>query len=329
MESSKITTMLLLSLTLAVATQSYMTIMDKAHAEAENVYTVEGGVEIRISYPDSMIAGRDGTVSILVKNNGWEDKQNISFMISPPDVKSITTEPSGMLEIGKLAEEGSHGQSINLHAVDGANPGTYYLNLRYTHVLVANNESPQDPFFYDIAVPIIIREDAGIVIRTQTPESIFAGAEFPITVVVSSEYVDIKNVQVRIIPPQDIEFRGETQHVFSKIEKGMPVSITSRIVTQTEQVTTEYMIPFHIIVEYADDLDKEKTDSQTVSVVLRPRTFMELTMDGGIWIGGVFLAPYVSIGTIVGIPAGAIISLLLKKKFGGQTRTRKSKDTSD
>ena len=56
-----------------------------------------------------------------------------------------------------------------------------------------------------------------------------------------------------------------------------------------------------------------KEDSQTVSVVLRPRTFMELTTDGGIWIGDFFIAPYVSLGTIIGIPAG-IISLLKKKK---------------
>ena len=324
MESRTIISTIMVLSAFAVAIQTGALIPDMAHAEKEKAYAVEGGVEIRISSPDGLIAGRDGTISMLVKNNGWEDKQDISFTISPPDVGSIATEPSGVLEIGRLAEGGSHGQSINLHAAATANPGTHYLNLRYTHVLVADNESPQEPFFYDIAVPIVIREDAGMVIRTQAPESIFAGAEFPITVKVLSEYADIKNVQIKITPPQDVEFRGETQHTFSKIEKGIPVSVTSRIVTPTEQVTTEYRIPFHVIVEYTDDVGEEKADSHTVSVVLRPRTFMELTADGGIWIGGVFLAPYVSIGTIVGIPAGAIISLLLKKRFGGQARTRKT-----
>jgi len=48
-------------------------------------------------------------------------------------------------------------------------------------------------------------------------------------------------------------------------------------------------------------------------LLLRPKTFLEITNDGGIWIGDFFLAPYVSIGTIVGIPAGTIFSLLLRR----------------
>ena len=62
-----------------------------------------------------------------------------------------------------------------------------------------------------------------------------------------------------------------------------------------------------------------------LSVVLRPRTFMELTTDGGIWVGDFFIAPYVSLGTIIGIPAGAIISLLVRRKTSPKKRTRKKK----
>ena len=81
---------------------------------------------------------------------------------------------------------------------------------------------------------------------------------------------------------------------------------------------TEYRIPFGIVVEYTDDTGAEKADSQTVSLVLRPRTFMELTGDGGIWIGDFFIAPYVSIGTIIGIPAGTIMTLLIKRRKDGK-----------
>ena len=52
---------------------------------------------------------------------------------------------------------------------------------------------------------------------------------------------------------------------------------------------------------------------------------MELTTDGGIWIGDFFIAPYVSLGTIIGIPAGAIISLLIRRKTSPKKRTRKKK----
>lgn len=49
------------------------------------------------------------------------------------------------------------------------------------------------------------------------PESIFANAEFLIGVELVSEDIDITNVNIKIIPPKDIEFRGETSHTFSKI----------------------------------------------------------------------------------------------------------------
>ncbi len=58
---------------------------------------------------------------------------------------------------------------------------------------------------------------------------------------------------------------------------------------------------------------------------MRPRTFMELTTDGGIWIGDFFIAPYVSLGTVIGIPAGAAISLLIRRSQKTKKRKRKTK----
>ena len=59
-------------------------------------------------------------------------------------------------------------------------------------------------------------------------------------------------------------------------------------------------------------------------MILRPRTMMELTSDGGIWIGDFFIAPYVSIGTIVGIPAGTLFSIAIKRSLD-KKKKRKSK----
>ena len=162
-------------------------------------------------------------------------------------------------------------------------------------------------------------------IYTKMPESIFSNAEFPIDVEVISEDMDITDVSIKIIPPNDIEFRGEMLHTFSKIEKNTPVGITSQIITPVEEVNTEHKLPFEIIVTYTDDVGVEKEDSQTVSVVLRPRTFMELTTDGGIWIGNFFIAPYISLGTIIGIPAGAIISLLIRRNQNSSKKHAKKK----
>ena len=52
---------------------------------------------------------------------------------------------------------------------------------------------------------------------------------------------------------------------------------------------------------------------------------MELTTDGGIWIGDFFIAPYVSLGTIIGIPAGAIVSLIIRKKTTKSKRKTRAK----
>ena len=118
---------------------------------------------------------------------------------------------------------------------------------------------------------------------------------------------------VQIIAPHDIEFRGDTLYNLSLLEKGTPFNIKAEMITPISNISTEHTIPVKVVVSYIDDLGNEKSDSSSVPLLLRPKTFLEITNDGGIWIGDFFLAPYVSIGTIVGIPAGTIFSLLLRR----------------
>ena len=290
------------------------------------IQNLEGGMDIEITYPEEIVVGREGVISILVKNNGWEDKQDISFVFSSSTDLSLIAKPSDSITIDKLSQGGSYGENFNLQIPNNVNPGIHFLNLKYSQVLVANNETPQPAIFHDIAIPITIKENANVIIYTKMPESIFVNAEFPIEVEIISEDIDITDVNIKVIPPKDIEFRGEMLHVFSKIEKNTPIGITSQIITPIEEVNTEYKFPFEIIVAYTDDMGEEKIDSQTVSVTLRPRTFMELTTDGGIWVGNFFIAPYVSLGTIIGIPVGAIISLLIRRNHNSsKKRTKKKK----
>ena len=37
----------------------------------------EGGMDVKITYSDEIIVGRQGIISVFVQNNGWEDKQDI------------------------------------------------------------------------------------------------------------------------------------------------------------------------------------------------------------------------------------------------------------
>ncbi len=193
-------------------------------------------------------------------------------------------------------------------------------------MLLVNNEEPRTVTQTNIAVPILIIEQPKVTIHTITPESLFTNAEFPFTVEIISEDIDINDVRLEIIPPPDVDFRGETLHTFSSIQQNVPISVTSRIITPPQEINTEYKIPFQVIVSYLDDIGQEETDSKTISILMRPRTFMELTTDGGIWIGDFFIAPYVSLGTIIGIPAGTIFSLALRKKFSDSKKSKRKKN---
>ncbi len=270
---------------------------------------MEGGVDVTITYPESVISGDAFSITILVENNGWEDKQDIRFDFRPSSALAASQD---RLVIDRIAEGGSFGETIGFDAFSESG-NDYFLNIGYSQVLVQDNETPLEPFTTDFAIPITVKDEPRILIRTTTPESIFTNAEFPFEVEVLSEDIDLYDVNVRIIAPRDIEFRGETLHTFSSVDKNEAVNIRAEIITPREEVNTQHRLPFEVIATYRDHRDDERTESKIVPLVLRPRTFMEVTTDGGIWVGSFFIAPYVSLGTIIGIPAGAILSVLIRR----------------
>ena len=293
-------------------------------AEAETIkQTMEGSLDLEINHPDSVINGRTFSVSILLKNNGWEDKQEISMVLTNPD-GSIVPVDNNEIKVDRLSTGGSYGRTIDFKVLLDASQGTHFLNVLYSQVLVSNNEDPLAPTSSNIAIPIIVEDQPKVTIHTITPEAIFPNAQFPFEVEVLSEHIDIIDVSIQVIAPQNIEFVGEVTHSFSSIEAGIPVSITSQIKTPQENISTEQKIPFEVIVSYTDDLGNKITDSKTSTLILRPRTLMEITIDGGIWIGDFFIAPYVSIGTLIGIPAGTLFSIAIRRRLD-KKKKRKSK----
>jgi hypothetical protein len=277
--------------------------------------TMDGAMDVTITYPDSVIAGRDFSVTFFVQNNGWEDKQDIIFTLSSQDDSTSTT--NGTLQAGRLSKGGSFGGTIDFSSNVNSQLGIHYLNALYSQVLLSNNENPTPPMQKNIAIAIEIKGQPEVQLNTNTPSSIFPNAEFPFDVEITSKDIDLKDVTVQISAPSDVTIRGQTTHTYSLIQQDTPLSIRTQIVTNPTEITSEHKLPFEVIIQYTDDAGKEQTTSKTISLLLRPRTFMEFTTDGGVWVGGVFLAPYVSIGTLVGIPAGALFSLMisrLKKK---------------
>ena len=259
-------------------------------------------------------------VAIHLENNGWENKQDISFTITNPDSAFIAL-GSEIHQIPELTTSSSFGTTLDYEVSKNTNEGKHFLNVSYSQVLVSNNVDPMPATKTTIALPIMVLKEPVVTIQTTTPESIFSNTEFPFEVSVISQDIDLNDLTVQIIVPQDIEFRGDTSYTISLLEKGTPFNIKAEMITPSN-ISTEHTIPVKVMVSYTDDLGDEKSDSSSVPLLLRPKTFLEITNDGGLWIGDFFIAPYVSIGTIVGIPAGTIFSLLLKRAV--EKRKKKS-----
>ena len=292
------------------------------YAETFN-QSMEGGMDLEITYPESVMKQRTFSISILLQNNGWENKEAISFVLNNPD-GAFVTEVNEIITIDELTTTSSFGTTIDYEVVSNANEGIHFLNIDYTQVLVSNNTEPMPSKQTNIALPILVYGEPVISIETITPESIFANSEFTFETTIVSEDIDIKDVTVKIITPGDIEFRGDTSYSLSLLEKMEPYSVTAEMITPIKDVTMEYTIPVKVFVSYTDDLDEEKTETQSVPLLLRPKMFMEITNDFGIWIGDFFIAPYVSIGTIVGIPAGTILSLMIRRAQNKNKKRKKS-----
>ena len=282
------------------------------HAYSETVkLSQDGGMEIEIVHPDSVLNERTFSISFLIQNNGWESKQNIILKLTNPD-DAFTPVAEETIRIEELTSSSSFGTTLDYVVHKNATEGTHFINIDYSQILLSNNVDPMPQTQMNIAIPIEVLNRPEIVIETITPESIFAKSEFSIQATITSSDIDLEDITLEIIAP-DIEFRGDTFYKLSSLEKQTPYTISAELITPVENVTTEYTIPVKVILTYTDDLGETNTSTQSMPLLLRPKTFMELTNDGGIWIGDFFIAPYVSIGTIVGIPAGTILSLIIRR----------------
>ncbi|TAK24498.1 MAG: hypothetical protein EPO37_02260, partial [Nitrosarchaeum sp.] len=123
--------------------------------------SMEGSMDIQITHPDESIIERIMSISILIKNNGWEDKQDISFIFTSQDNAMVPVSDNS-IRIDKLSQGGSYGESINFKISSDINPGIHFLNVKYSQVLVSNNKEPQEPIVHDIAIPIVLKEEPSV-----------------------------------------------------------------------------------------------------------------------------------------------------------------------
>ena len=115
--------------------------------------SMEGGMDLEIKYPKSVMKERLFSISVLLQNNGWENKQDISFILSNPDGAFISHGDNTII-IDELTPRSSFGTTIDYQVSKTANEGSRFLNIDYRQVLVSNNIDPMEPTQTNIALPV-------------------------------------------------------------------------------------------------------------------------------------------------------------------------------
>jgi len=260
----------------------------------------EGWMKTTITYPEGVVRGSEFNISILIENNGSADRYNATMKISLPE-KNFSSENELGFFFERVAGSSSYGQTSTIQSFPNSTLGQHFVNVDLFHIDSTGER------FSSIALPIIVREEPKLVIKTNVQESIYSNAEFPFTITIESQGSDLKDITVKIIPPEKITFRGQTLHTFSSLDRDTPISLRSELVTASaEEVGYEHYIPFQITIDYTDDTGTERSTSKTISILLRPKAFFEFGAEGGFWIGDFYFTPTISIGAFIGIPVGLI-----------------------
>ena len=253
-----------------------------------------------ITYPDGVVRGSDFNISLLTENTGSDDRFNATARIMLPE-KIFSSDDALEESYGLMSAESSYGRTVTVHSLSNSTLGEHFINIDLSHI---DGDSER---FSSVTLPITVREEPKLVISTSVQESIYADAEFPFIVNIESRDSTLRNLTIKIIPPEIITFRGQTQYTFSSLEKDTPISLRSELITASAQtVDYEHYIPFQITVDYTDDTDTERSISETVSVLLRPKAFFEFGAEGGFWLGSFYFTPTISFGALFGVLVGLI-----------------------
>ena len=89
------------------------------YAETFN-QSMEGGMDLEITYPESVMKQRTFSISIFLQNNGWENKEDISFILNNPDA-AFVTEANETIVIDELTTTSSFGTTIDYEVTSNAN----------------------------------------------------------------------------------------------------------------------------------------------------------------------------------------------------------------
>ena len=282
----------------------------------QNVESAEERVEVStgnyliITYPETVLKNETFNISFLLDNS--YARSNLSLSINASNnVFNIEDTHNFLLE--ELARESTFGKTITVTTSNDVTAGIHYVNIEYR---------VKENLLSNVAIPINILAEPNITIEMQVQEHIYTNAEFPFTVRIQSDNIILNNVTIRIIPPKEIEFRGNTVYTISHIDMIKPIEFESILVTPSEtELDYAHHIPFQVTVEYVDHDGMLNSKSEVVMVLLRQKNIFEFNSDGGFWLGPIYIAPSISYGAILSI-SGALLWVyrkIRKKRAKGKT----------
>ena len=124
----------------------------------------EGGMEIEIIHPDSVLLDRTFSISFLIQNNGWESKQDIRLTLTNTD-NAFVAIADEQIKIEELTASSSFGTTLDYVVSEDATEGTHFINIDYSQVLLSNNVDPMPLTQMNFAIPIEVQNRPEIIIE--------------------------------------------------------------------------------------------------------------------------------------------------------------------
>ena len=86
-------------------------------------------MNIEITYPSKAMLDRTISISFLVENNGWEDKQDVVFVFGSSN--TIVPIQKNEIQIDKISAGGSYGETVDFKIAEDANVTEVTIRNRY------------------------------------------------------------------------------------------------------------------------------------------------------------------------------------------------------
>jgi len=225
---------------------------------------LEIGIDVNVFHPLYVEPGQKFIVGLLIRNSNLDPAENLVFDVSTDEsaINMLSEKPIIIKTIGN--GQSSIGRVLYFQVEPTALPGAQYINFNYKH------EYDINPISKDFSVTFDIKEKPLVLVRSVTPEIIFAEGEFPFKIEITPEQTEIRDVSVLLIPPNEINLNNENKYNFPSIYRDSPITLDAKLALTDFKGSdvNEYYKTFKIKINYTDIVGKEHSDTNDISILL-------------------------------------------------------------